>query len=98
MHDVRRLVVHRNDWGGWETQTPNRFERVFPFAALLNTKLGGNPQPPLGDLAEYVKVIEIPDPSALAFDQARPTDALPLRMSVAGLGTDLEPAAVTRDD
>jgi len=95
-YGVRWLVVHRTVWGGWEPQTPNRFERVLPFTDLLNTKLGSNPQPPLGDLAEYVKVIEIPDPAALAFDQGRPTDALPLRMSVAGLGIDLEPAAEPR--
>jgi hypothetical protein len=95
-YGVRWLVVHRTVWGGWEPQTPNRFERVLPFTDLLNTKLGSNPQPPLGDLAEYVKVIEIPDASPLAFDTASPTDALPLRMSVAGLDIDLEPVAEPR--
>ena len=88
-YGVRWLLVHRTAWGGWEPQTPNRFERVFPFTALLNTQLGGNPQRPLGDLAEYVRVIEIPDAAPLAFDVARPTDALPLRMSMAGLDIDL---------
>jgi hypothetical protein len=95
-YGVRWLVVHRTVWGGWEPQTPNRFERALPFTDLLNTKLGSNPQPPLGDLAEYVKVIEIPDASPLAFDTASPTDALPLRMSVAGLDIDLEPVAEPR--
>jgi hypothetical protein len=88
-YGVRWLLVHRTAWGGWEPQTPNRFEREFPFTELLNTPLGGNPQRPVGDLAEYVRVIEIPDAAPLAFDVARPTDALPLRMSMAGLDIDL---------
>jgi hypothetical protein len=90
-YGVRWLLVHRTAWGGWKPETPNRFERVFPLVELLNTPLGGNPQRPLGDVAEYVKVIEIADAAPLAFDAARPTDALPLRMSVAGLDIDLGP-------
>jgi hypothetical protein len=95
-YGVRWLLVHRTAWGGWEPQTPNRFEREFPFVPLLE-KLDGNPQRMLGELDEYVRVIEIPDAAPLAFDAARPTDALPLRMSVAGLGIDLEPAAAARN-
>jgi hypothetical protein len=90
-YGVRWLLIHRTAWGGWQPETPNRFERVFPFVELLHTPLSGNPQRPLGELADYVKVIEIPDAAPLAFDVARPTDALPLRMSVAGLDIDLGP-------
>ncbi len=95
-YGVRWLVVHRTDWGGWKPQSPSGHERIFPFVELLQTTLGGNPQQPLGELSEYVKVITIPDPAPLAFDQARPTEALPLRMSVAGLGIDLEPMTEPR--
>jgi hypothetical protein len=46
---------------------------------------------PLAELDEFVKVIEIPDASPLAFDVARPTESVPLRMSVAGLDIVLAP-------
>ena len=87
-YGVRWLLVHRTVWGGWEPETPNRFERVFPFANVLAT-LGDSKEVPLAELSEFVKVIEIPDAAPLAFDAARPTDALTLRMSVAGLDIDL---------
>jgi hypothetical protein len=90
-YGVRWLLVHRTAWGGWEPETPNRFERVFPFVELLNTPLGGNPQRPVGELADYVKVIEIADAAPLAFDTTRPTESLPLRMTVAGLDIELGP-------
>ena len=95
-YGVRWLLVHRTAWGGWKPETPNRFERAFPFVELLNTPLGGNPQRPLGELTDYVKVIEIPDAAPLAFDTADPAEALPLRMSVAGLDIDLQSAAAPR--
>ena len=77
-------IVHRTAGGGWEPQTPNRFERNFPFVPLLE-KLDSNPRRMLGELDEYVRVFEIPDAAPLAFDNARPTEPLPLRMSVARL-------------
>jgi hypothetical protein len=89
-YGVRWLLVHRTAWGGWQPETPNRFERVFPFLDLL-AKLGDLKEVPLAELNEFVKVIEIPDASPLAFDAARPTDSLPLRMSVAGLDIELAP-------
>ena len=95
-YGVRWLVIHRTAWGGWKPETPNRFEQVFPFVELLHTPLGGNPQQPMGELVDYVKVIEIPDAAPLAFDAARPTEALPLRMSVAGLDVDLGSEAEPR--
>ena len=94
-YGVRWLLVHRTAWGGWMPQTPNRFEQVYPFVGLLNT-LGLTPRGNLGELDEYVRVIEIPDAAPLAFDASRPTDPLPLRMSVAGLGIDLELVAEPR--
>lgn len=87
-YGVRWLLAHRTTWGGWEPQTPNRFERVLPFVGLLQ-KLGDNEQKKLGELDDYLAVIEIPDPAPLAFDVARPAEALPLRMSVSGLDIDL---------
>jgi hypothetical protein len=42
-------------------------------------------------LDDYVRVIEIPDAAPLAFDTARPANALPLHMSVAGLVIELAP-------
>jgi hypothetical protein len=45
----------------------------------------------VGELADYVKVIEIADAAPLAFDTARPTESLPLRMTVAGLDIELGP-------
>jgi hypothetical protein len=95
-YGVRWLLVHRTAWGGWEPETPNRFERVYPFVGLLNT-LVDNQQLSLQEIDDYLKVIEIPDVSPLAFDTARPTEPLPLHMSVAGLGIDLEPAAAARN-
>ena len=95
-YGVRWLLVHRTAWGGWEPQTPNRFERTFPFVPLLE-KLDGNPQRSLGELDDYVRVFEIPDAAPLAFDAAQRTEPLPLQMSVAGLGIDLEPAAAARN-
>ena len=95
-YGVRWLVVHRTVWGGWDQQTPNRFENIFPFVELLNTPLGRNPQQPLGTMTDYVKVIEVPDAAPLAFDVDRPADALPLRMSVAGLEISLEPESQPR--
>lgn len=89
-YGVRWLLVHRTAWGGWMPQTPNRFEQVYPFVGLLNT-LGLAPRGNLGELDEYVRVIEIPDAAPLAFDSAHSADALPLRMSVAGLVIDLVP-------
>jgi hypothetical protein len=94
-YGVRWLLVHRTAWGGWEPQTPNRFERKFPFVPLLE-KLDSKPRRTLGDLDEYVRVIEIPDPAPLAFDAARSADALPLRMSVAGLVIELVPESGPR--
>lgn len=88
-YGVRWLLVHRTAWGGWKPETPNRFEKVFPFVVLLNTPLGDNPQRAMGELTDYVKVIEIADAAPLAFDAARPTESLPLRMSVAGLDIEL---------
>ena len=96
VYEVRWLVVHRTVWGGWDQQTPNRFENIFPFVELLNTPLGRNPQQPLGTMTDYVKVIEVPDAAPLAFDVDRPADALPLRMSVAGLEISLEPESQPR--
>jgi hypothetical protein len=95
-YGVRWLLVHRTAWGGWEPETPNRFERVYPFVGVLNT-LVDNQQLSLQEIDDYLKVIEIPDVSPLAFDTARPTEPLPLHMSVAGLGIDLEPAAAARN-
>ena len=89
-YGVRWLVIHRTAWGGWQPETPNRFERVFPFLDLL-AKLGDLKEVPLAELNEFVKVIEIPDAAPLAFDTARPTDAVPLRMGVAGLDIELGP-------
>jgi len=94
-YGVRWLLVHRTAWGGWQPQTPNRFERFFGFVELLKT-LGSNPQLPLGELTEYVKVIEIADAAPLAFDTARPTESLPLRMTVAGLDIELVPEPAPR--
>jgi hypothetical protein len=72
-YGVRWLLVHRTAWGGWEPETPNRFERVYPFVGLLNT-LVDNQQLSLQEIDDYLKVIEIPDVSPLAFDTARPTE------------------------
>ena len=94
-YGVRWLLVHRTAWGGWEPQTPNRFERLYPFVELLNT-LGTNRQESLPELDEYLKVIEIPDAAPLAFDAAEPSAPLPLHMSVAGLGIGLVPEPETR--
>ena len=96
-YGVRWLLVHRTAWGGWEPETPNHFERVYPFVGLLNKLRGKNRQETLPNLDEYLKVIEIPDAAPMAFDAAQPTDPLPLHMSVAGLGIDLEPAAAARN-
>ncbi len=63
---------------------------MFPFLDLL-AKLGELKEVPLAELNEFVKVIEIPDAAPLAFDTARPTESLPLRMSVAGLDIELGP-------
>jgi hypothetical protein len=90
-YGVRWLLVHRTDWGGWPPQTQNPFERVFPLLSLLG-ELGGNPQVPLPELDEFLKVIEVADAAPLAFDASRPRDALPLSMSVAGLDIDLDQA------
>jgi hypothetical protein len=95
-YGVRWLLIHRTAWGGWEPHTPNRFERKFPFVPLLE-KLDSNPQRRLGELDDYVRVFEIPDAAPLAFDAAQRTEPLPLEMSVAGLGIDLEPAATARN-
>jgi hypothetical protein len=94
-YGVRWLLAHRTTWGGWKPQTPNRFERVLPFVDLLQT-LGNNRQKSLGEFDQFLVAIEIPDASPLAFDTAHPTDALPLRMSVAGLDIDLVPGADSR--
>jgi hypothetical protein len=94
-YGVRWLLAHRTSWGGWQPQTPNRFERVLPFVGLLKT-LGNNPQVNLGGLDEYLAVIEIPNPAPLAFDEAEPTQALPLRMTLAGLDVEVVPAAAAR--
>jgi hypothetical protein len=94
-YGVRWLLVHRTDWGGWPPQTENRFERFFPFLELLHA-LSDKRQLSLPDLEEYLRVIELPDAAPLAFDAARPADALPLRMSVAGLDIDLVPEAEPR--
>jgi hypothetical protein len=98
-YGVRWLLVHRTFWGGWPPQTPNRFERVLPFLNLLvavGKTTDTNRQVPLPDLDEYLKVIEIPDASPLAFVADRPADALPLRMSITGLDIDLVPATESR--
>ena len=87
-YGVQWLVAHRTTWGGWEPQTPNRFERVLPFLDILQTMVN-NQQKRLRKLDEFVAVLEIPDAAPLAFDTARPTESLPLRMSVAGLDIDL---------
>ena len=89
-YGVRWLLAHRTTWGGWQPQTPNRFERVVPFLDLLPT-LRDNKQKNLGDLDQIVAVIEIPDAAPLAFDVARPAEAIPLRMTAAGLGITLAP-------
>ena len=89
-YGVRWLLVHRTTWGGWMPQTPNRFERLLPFADILKT-LGNNQQKSLGELDQFVALIEIPDAAPLAFDAASPTEALSLRMSAAGLGIELAP-------
>jgi len=94
-YGVRWLLVHRTVWGGWEPQTPNRFERFYPFVELLDT-LGKNRQEILPELDEYLKVIEIPDAAPLAFDAAEPSAPLPLHMSVAGLGIGLVPEPEAR--
>jgi len=89
-YGVRWLLAHRTTWGGWRPQTPNPFERVLPFVGLLK-ELGNNRQESLGDLDELVAVIEIPNAAPLAFDAARPTEALPLNMSGLGLAIALVP-------
>jgi hypothetical protein len=94
-YGVRWLLVHRTAWGGWEPQTPNRFERRFPFVALLE-KLDSNHWS-LGELDDYVRVFEIPDAAPLAFDAAQRTEPLPLHMSVAGLDIELDPEPEPRN-
>jgi hypothetical protein len=88
-YGVRWLLVHRTAWRGWEPQTPNRFERVFPLLYLLRT-LGSLKEVALPSLNDVLTVFEIPDAAPLAFDAARPTEALPLRMSTAGLAIDVD--------
>lgn len=95
-YGVRWLLVHRTAWRGWEPQTPNRFERVFPLLYLLRT-LGTAKKLSLPSLNEYLTVFEIPNPAPLAFDAASPTEALPLRMSVAGLAIDVDPRSEPRN-
>ena len=95
-YGVRWLLVHRTAWRGWEPQTPNRFERVFPLLYLLRT-LGSLKEVALPSLNEYLSVLEIPNPAPLAFDTARPTEALPLRMSMAGLAIDVDPRSEPRN-
>jgi hypothetical protein len=95
-YGVRWLLVHRTAWGGWQPETPNRFERVFPLLSLLRS-LDSAKEYPLPDLEEFVKVVEIPDAAPLAFDAASPTEAMPLRMSVAGLAIDIDPRSRPRN-
>jgi hypothetical protein len=95
-YGVRWLLVHRTAWRGWEPQTPNRFERVFPLLYLLRT-LGTAKELSLPSLNEYLTVLEIPNPAPLAFDTASPTEALPLRMSMAGLAIDVDPRREPRN-
>ena len=95
-YGVRWLLVHRTAWGGWQPETPNRFEKVFPFLNLFRN-LGSSKELSLPDLDDALKVFEIPDAAPLAFDAAHPTEALSLRMSVAGLAIDVEPKSEQRN-
>ncbi len=95
-YGVRWLLVHRTAWGGWKPETPNRFERVFPLLSLLRT-LGSAKEVSLPDLDDVLTVFEIPDAAPLAFDAASPSEALTLRMSVAGLDIDVDPKAEPRN-
>ena len=96
-YGVRWLIVHRTAWdGGWEPQTPNELEQLYPFVGLLNTLVASQRQPPRR-IEDILRVLEIPDAAPLAFDVARPTEPLPLQMSVAGLVIDLEPADAGRN-
>jgi len=94
-YGVRWLVVHRTAWGGWEPQSENRFERIFPRLDLLNT-LRGNREISLPGLGDFVRIVEIPDALPLAFDAAAPTSPLPLRTTAAGLDMELDPVGEPR--
>ena len=94
-YGVRWLLLHRTAWGGWRPETQNPLETNFPLLDLLG-KLGTVKEATLPELGEYLRVIEIPDAAPLAFDTADPAEALPLRMSVAGLDIDLQSAAAPR--
>lgn len=89
-YGVRWLVVHRTAWGGWQPESENRFERIFPLLELLKA-LGDNRHISLPALDDYVKIVENSDAAPLAFDAAAPTTPLPMRTTAAGLDIDLGP-------
>jgi hypothetical protein len=89
-YGVRWLLVHRTAWGGWKASPDQILEQRITFAHLFKP-LSHNPEVSLPDLAEYLRVFEIPDPAPLAFDESEPAQPLALEMSTAGLVITLEP-------
>jgi hypothetical protein len=95
-YGVRRLLIHRTAWGGWRLYTPNTLDRLNFMVQLLEA-VDENPRVGPPELDEYLKVIELPRVSPLAFDAASPTEPLPLRMNAVGLDIDLTSGSRTRN-
>lgn len=89
-YGVRWLLVHRTAWGGWEASPNQVFEQRITFVHLLKS-LSHNPEVSPPELAEYVRIFEIPNAAPLAFDESNPSRPLRLEMTTAGLVITLEP-------